>query len=187
MSYVNLALAAYPVGSIYMSVSSTSPATLFGGTWQAIAPGRVLIGAGTGTDSNSSSKTFAGGDTGGEYNHTLTAAESGVPAHGHGNTLSIASDGSHTHLLANNNEGTYSNSGSQASNRQLGSWASGSTDLPYSLRGTTNPANAWKSGSGGSHTHGINGSVSNNTAAAASSAHNNMPPYLAVYMWKRTA
>jgi hypothetical protein len=24
----------YPVGAIYLSVSSTSPATLFGGTWE---------------------------------------------------------------------------------------------------------------------------------------------------------
>jgi len=34
----------YPVGAIYMSVVSTSPATLFGGTWSAFAPGRVLVG-----------------------------------------------------------------------------------------------------------------------------------------------
>ncbi len=39
------ALAAYPVGSIYQSTSSTSPAALFGGTWQEIAQNRVLMGA----------------------------------------------------------------------------------------------------------------------------------------------
>ena len=42
------ALAAYPVGSIFQTVSSTSPAALFGGTWQKIAQNRVLMGAGTG-------------------------------------------------------------------------------------------------------------------------------------------
>lgn len=42
------ALAAYPVGSIFQTVSSTSPAELFGGTWQEIAFNRVLMGAGTG-------------------------------------------------------------------------------------------------------------------------------------------
>ncbi len=40
------ALAAYPVGSIYQSTSYTSPAALFGGTWQEIAQNRVLMGAG---------------------------------------------------------------------------------------------------------------------------------------------
>lgn len=39
------ALASYPVGSIYQSTSSTSPAALFGGTWQEIAQNRVLMGA----------------------------------------------------------------------------------------------------------------------------------------------
>ena len=42
------ALAAYPVGSIFQTVSSTSPAVLFGGTWQEIAQNRVLMGAGSG-------------------------------------------------------------------------------------------------------------------------------------------
>ena len=39
------ALAAYPVGSIYQSTGSTSPAALFGGTWEQIASERVLMGA----------------------------------------------------------------------------------------------------------------------------------------------
>ena len=34
----------YPVGAIYMSTSSTSPASLFGGSWQSIASERVLMG-----------------------------------------------------------------------------------------------------------------------------------------------
>lgn len=38
-------LAAYPVGSIFQTVSTTSPAALFGGTWQEIAQNRVLMGA----------------------------------------------------------------------------------------------------------------------------------------------
>lgn len=39
------ALAAYPVGSIFQTVGNTSPAALFGGTWQEIAQNRVLMGA----------------------------------------------------------------------------------------------------------------------------------------------
>lgn len=39
------ALAAYPVGSIFQTVSTASPAALFGGTWQEIAQNRVLMGA----------------------------------------------------------------------------------------------------------------------------------------------
>ena len=39
------ALAAHPVGSIFQTVSTTSPAALFGGTWEQIASERVLMGA----------------------------------------------------------------------------------------------------------------------------------------------
>jgi hypothetical protein len=38
-------LTAYPVGSIYQSTDPTSPAALFGGTWEQIASERVLMGA----------------------------------------------------------------------------------------------------------------------------------------------
>ena len=38
----------FPVGSSYQSTARTSPAALFGGTWQEIAQNRVLMGAGSG-------------------------------------------------------------------------------------------------------------------------------------------
>lgn len=36
MAFTNIIDIIYPVGSIYQSMSATSPATLFGGTWAAI-------------------------------------------------------------------------------------------------------------------------------------------------------
>lgn len=80
--------AIYPVGSIYSNVSdSTNPGTLLGfGTWAAFAEGRVLVGVGTGTDSQPSpeSKAFAASEEGGEYNHTLTEAELASHSHASG-------------------------------------------------------------------------------------------------------
>lgn len=55
----------YPIGSIYISANSTSPATLFGGTWVQIKD-TFLLAAGN---------TYAAGDTGGEAEHTLTVDE----------------------------------------------------------------------------------------------------------------
>lgn len=51
----------YPVGSIYISVSDTSPATLFGGTWTRIE-GQFLLASGT---TPNTSKTYNVGTTGG--------------------------------------------------------------------------------------------------------------------------
>lgn len=84
--------AVYPVGSIYMSVSSTSPATLFGGTWQQIQ-GRFLLGTGTPDDNTNAywgtNLTYDGTNKynenvkskGGESLHTLQDYE--MPAHSH--------------------------------------------------------------------------------------------------------
>ena len=76
---------AYPVGSIYMNATvATDPATLLGfGTWAAFSTGRILLGAGEGTDDQPTPevKTFVAGDTGGQYKHTLDLTE--MPSHTH--------------------------------------------------------------------------------------------------------
>lgn len=56
----------YPINSIYLSVSSTSPASLFGGTWEQIKD-RFLLSAGD---------TYTNGDTGG-------SADAVVVSHNH--------------------------------------------------------------------------------------------------------
>lgn len=48
-SWVDYALTVYPVGAFYISYSSTSPATLFGGTWSAITGRFLYANSGTGT------------------------------------------------------------------------------------------------------------------------------------------
>lgn len=66
----------YPVGSIYISVNSTNPSVLFGGTWVAWGAGKVPVGVDTSqTEFNTVEKT------GGEKTHTLTVAE--MPSHSH--------------------------------------------------------------------------------------------------------
>ena len=66
----------YPVGSIYISVSSTNPSTLFGGTWEAFATGRTLVGY------DSSDANF---DTAEETvgSKTVTLAAANIPKHRH--------------------------------------------------------------------------------------------------------
>lgn len=121
----------YPVGSIYMSVNSTSPATLFGGTWQAIQ-GKFLLGA--------YGNTYKAGSTGGEAAHTLTTRE--MPNHNH--AVYYPNAGADDHSAPSN-------------------YPDGPSDSTYYAVGS------YTSSEGGGE------------------AHNNMPPYLAVYIWKRTA
>lgn len=55
----SLALLAYPVGSYYWSSVSTSPATLFGGTWEQVKD-KFILAAGD---------TYTAGATGGSATH----------------------------------------------------------------------------------------------------------------------
>ena len=129
----------YPVGAIYISVNSTSPATLFGGTWDRIQD-RFLLAAGS---------SYAAGETGGEATHKLTVAE--MP--------------SHTHVQNQHRHGM----------GEIWSDGSGSTTAytfsSNRVRMTRNTAYA----------------TPTNQNTGGNGAHNNMPPYLSVYVWKRTA
>lgn len=72
----------FRVGGLYLTTVNEHPGSYAGfGTWTAEGQGRVLIGAGSGTDANGLVQAFTAGDTGGEYTHTLTAAK--IPAHKH--------------------------------------------------------------------------------------------------------
>lgn len=86
--YKQAKLDAHPVGSIYQSTVSTSPAVLFGGTWTEWVDGRTLI---------SRSNTHAAGTTAGEETHALTKDE--MPKHDHTGDISgtTGEAGSHSH------------------------------------------------------------------------------------------
>lgn len=73
-------LDAHPVGSYYFSDDSTSPADLFGGTWEALPAGYTLIAQGSGTD-DFGSFTYTAGQKYGERMHKLTVEE--MPKHTH--------------------------------------------------------------------------------------------------------
>ena len=151
----------YPVGSYYeTSNASFNPNTSFGGTWSLETEGKVHIGSGS---------TYAVGATGGATTVTLTAAQCGVPAHGHSNTF----------ILSGNTGLVYSTD------------AVGATRGLPSSSSSSNYSTIYKkfnsSGTAGLRTVSLSGGVSNNSAANASQAHNNMQPYIVVKRWHRTA
>lgn len=68
----------YPVGSLYMSISSTSPSTLFGGTWERISGYYLYAGNGGNT---AGSNTSGGPSTNSTGSTAITVAQ--MPAHQH--------------------------------------------------------------------------------------------------------
>lgn len=124
----------YPVGSIYMSVNSVNPSTLFGGTWEQIED-KFLLGCGT---------TYANGSTGG-------SPDAVVVTHNHstGDTYALTTSG-----------------GGVARNSTAGTTG-------------TKVSNLLKS----------DDAITRNTIknTGTSGVGKNMPPYLAVNIWKRTA
>lgn len=130
-------LSVYPVGSIYLSVNSTNPAELFGGTWAQLKD-RFLLAAGD---------TYAAGSTGGEAQHTLTEAE--LPKL----------------------------SGKISRMIRYGTSGSCSGIISAELTSTKFPSSAEENCT----------SWDVDIAFGGDQPHNNMPPYLAVYMWQRTA
>lgn len=161
-SWISTLLTAYPIGSIYMSTVSTDPGTLFGGTWTQLED-RFLLTAGS---------TYTAGSTGGSVDHTHTTGN---------HTLTVAEMPSHDHGTGNSTHTTFvaAKGGTNYSIARQG-YTPGSTNYAY-VNTTASDANLTRvgttgtTGSGGAHNHGNTGSSSN------------MPPYLVVYAWERTA
>jgi microcystin-dependent protein len=155
----------YPVGSVYLSVSETSPSALFGGEWEQIKD-TFLLCAG---------ETYDAGATGGEAEHTLEATE--IPAHDH--DVSVTSSGGGT-------------TGSDGAHRHQIKYdlaaGTGTTKPSISSSGSETSADTVMT-SNGSHTHTTPNHTHtiSETSVGGGESHNNMPPYLAVYAWKRTA
>lgn len=76
-------LAAYPIGSLYLSTTSVTPASIFGGTWERYASGKALVGLKTVADP----EYVLGEDSYGSENVTLTVAQ--IPAHTHTTTIPV--------------------------------------------------------------------------------------------------
>jgi hypothetical protein len=160
-AFVKAALALlHPVGSIYTSVIATNPATLFGfGTWVAFATGKTVIGIDTSDTSFDVVK-----ETGGSKNAIVVA---------HTHTGTTDAGGVHNHFALKNQ---YPSSGDVNSYRGLHD-NTAAFQVPTSLA----PDIARTSDSG-SHTHTITTASSGSTGTNA-----NLPPYIVVYMWERTA
>lgn len=156
--YAQAKLDAHPVGSIYESTDSTSPATLFGGTWEAMDAGRVLVAQGkaaTGT-------TFNAGATGGEETHTLTESELPVT------TITVTGT---TNASGNHRHAIISPAGKADDGSGLG-------------RGyLQNKNQTYYTEYDGAHTHTFTGKGT----IGGGDSHNNLPPYTVVYRWRRVA
>lgn len=136
----DIALLSYPIGAIYISYSSTSPATLFGGTWSALPTGRFL-------------RTGTGGATGGSDTHAHTTAAM---------TLAISQIPGHSHIQQWTGYNFLETLTLKLGNGGLpGTATSGNEMSPgtYSGNGAAIPTK--DAGGGGSHEHGNTGSASN--------------------------
>ena len=131
----------YPVGAIYISASSTSPATLFGGTWKRIQ-GKFLLAAGSG---------YAAGSTGGEATQRVEFSN-GHALIGFGDTTA----------------------GYLSMRRKS---AAPGTFTPYPFEPVNTAPLQWT---------GAQASTADATELQGNQTLDNMPPYLAVYVWQRT-
>lgn len=148
----------YPIGSIYLSVKDTNPSTFIGGTWERIKD-RFILAAGD---------SYAAGSTGGEASHKLSVNE--MPSHSH--FASTSWTGNHSHAAY------YHRTGEEAAGFGLAIVA-GFDGFKDSIL-VSGRSTATSTAGGHSHTVTVN-------STGGGAAHNNMPPYLAVYMWVRTA
>ena len=163
----------YPVGSLYTSFNSTSPANIIGGTWEQIE-NCFLMAAGS---------SYAIGTSGGSATHTHTSA-----AHTHttaGHTLTVNEMPSHKHGVSSYVSGWegWSKGDIGAYFLHYGAFENPDASTKNVYRGSSGNYQVTNTGGGASHSHGNTGS----TTPGATGASSSLPPYKTIYMWQRTA
>lgn len=131
----------FPVGAIYISVNSTNPSSLFGGTWEQIKD-RFLLGCGD---------KYSAGSTGGAETHTLTIDE--LPTHDHMQYWNAGDGNRNPSVLSKDKVGT---------------------------------GDVWGAFNHGEESY-YQGKPLMTGEAGNGQPHNNMPPYLSVYIFKRVS
>ena len=193
----------HPVGSIWISQNDTSPASLFGGTWEKIE-GKFIIGA---------SSAYPVGTTGGSATHTQTVAE--MPSHSHTATTGSAAShshtgssgsagghshsgttdwaGSHTHNATINSNGSSTGGGSGLASSSM-SYGSGYYDATITTKSAGSHTHSFSTNSTGSHSHTVSiGDAGAHThtvsigSTGSGQAMSVLNPYYALYLWRRVA
>lgn len=159
----------HPVGSLYFSLESTNPTTLFGGTWERVANGRAIFGVDE-EDSSFNTPGKTGGVKSTTHNisgstdgHVLTLEE--IPSHDHG----TGSDQYKRFLLTTTKiyDGT------------CGSLSGTSRVYPYESAGETfgTRERSESVGGGQAHTHDYSFDITVDK----------LPPYYTCYIWRRVS
>lgn len=143
------ALAAYPVGSFYLSAIATSPAELFGGTWERLKDTFLMA----------SGNKYTAGSTGGKANH---AHKYGLQYGGYYGDIALENDPNAGSLVYDANGNI-----SVATAEKLSGFSADVNGGSTKTRQTVTPT----------HYRSI----------GTTSTEDNLPPYLAVYVWKRVA
>lgn len=156
----------FPVNSLYLSLGSENPSSLWlGTTWQK-QEGRFLLG---------SSSSYSLSSTGGASTIKLTVDN--LPSHTHSATTA-----SHSHTQPTHNHTIYGwkNGGGPTVHNRLGAFAFGTdSGSPTKLE----EANACLTAGG--DTTGSASPVTSIGATGSGTAFSIMPPYLVVNIWKR--
>lgn len=159
----------YPVGSIYMSVNSTSPSVLFGGTWEQIEDTFLL----------SSGPDYSNGDTGG-------SSDAVVVSHTHSQNPHTHTQNAHTHGTGNT---TYPRFAIENGDLKTGTVKrrpdTNSNGEYYIYTDSASNKVGWTTVTGEkTATNQNTTAVNQNTGVDGTGK--NMPPYLVVNVWKRT-
>jgi microcystin-dependent protein len=163
----------YPVGSIWETTTNDDPNILWAGTtWVKMDAGRVLVAAGSYTESGTT-YTYNLGDKGGEAKHQLSTNE--LANHSHGNSCSTAS-------LVGTWSSTSAQGVSNSPNNSLSGIISGSDWSGDTHSGSNENSTPKTITINATHSHSI--SIS---STGSNASHENRQPYTVVNRWKRTA